>query len=153
MISKGANDWNRGFYNACKEGHIDIVKLMISKGANDWNWGLSYACKGGNIDIVNLLISKGATYWNRGLSYACKGGNINIVNLMILYGANEYNDISEEQFIQLLHLGLPINKLQLHPLYNQYNNKINEHKKETFNTLQYYIIKPIINIINDYQLF
>ena len=47
---------NRGIANACKNGHIDIVKLMISKGADDWDLGLVYACEGGSVIIVKLMI-------------------------------------------------------------------------------------------------
>jgi hypothetical protein len=72
---------------------------------------------------------------------------------MILKGATNYKYIMEEEFIQLLHLGLPINKLIKHRIYNKISTKINEHKKETFQFLSNYLIKPIINIINDYQLF
>jgi hypothetical protein len=60
MISKGANDWDSGFINACLGGHIELVKFMISKGANDWKSGLEGACFGGNMDIIKLMISKGA---------------------------------------------------------------------------------------------
>ena len=60
MISKGANDWNCGLYDACKGGHKEIVDYMISKGANDWNWGLNGACNGGHKEIVDYMISKGA---------------------------------------------------------------------------------------------
>ena len=56
--SLDANDWNRGMYNACSGGHIDIVKLMIENGANNWNRGMYCACNGGHIDIVKLMMEK-----------------------------------------------------------------------------------------------
>jgi hypothetical protein len=161
MISKGANDWEWGLVNTCYRGHCEIVNLMISKGANNWNVGLInacyigflWACGGGHIDIVNLMISKGANNWNRGLVNAYTNNHLDIVKLMILNGATDYTDILEEHFIELLYIGLPINKLSFHPLYDKYVNKINEHKKETLVTIQDYLINPIIGIINNYQLF
>jgi len=60
-----------GLYHACKSGNIKSIEFMITRGANDWNRGLHGACKGGrlpsrasaseHLDIVNLMISKGAT--------------------------------------------------------------------------------------------
>ncbi len=89
MISKGANDWNNGLSGACLGGHLPIIELMISKGVNNWNWGLYNACQGGHLPIVELMISKGANEWNNGLYHACLGGHVPIVGLMISKGANE----------------------------------------------------------------
>jgi len=32
-------DWDDGFRDACRGGHLNLVKLMIEKGANGWNGG------------------------------------------------------------------------------------------------------------------
>lgn len=56
-------DFNPGLLNACSGGHIDIVHLMISKGANDWNQGFYQAYNSlsdNGIKIIHLMISKGA---------------------------------------------------------------------------------------------
>ena len=53
-----------GLCNACRGGHINIVKMMIKKGATTWNNGLFGACQGGNMEIVDLIIEKGANDWD-----------------------------------------------------------------------------------------
>ncbi len=45
-----------GFYNACRGGHLDLVKLLIEHGANNWNGGLEGACYGGHYKIVIFMI-------------------------------------------------------------------------------------------------
>ena len=82
-------------YTACKNGHIDIVKLIferdIIKGTYELDFALEYACKGGHIDIVRLLIEKGARKWNYAFQQACKSGYMEIVNLMIETSISEVN--------------------------------------------------------------
>ena len=93
IIEKGVDadaDCALGLFYACEGGHIDIVKLMIEKGADDWNWGLEGACQCGNIDIIKLLIEKGANP-DYGFYSACYGGNIDIVKFLIEKGTNNWN--------------------------------------------------------------
>jgi len=78
------------FGEACKGGHIDIVKFMIEKGATDYNYGLRGTCEGGNVEIVNLMIKQGATDWDEGLYFACLGGHMEIVKLMIKCEATDW---------------------------------------------------------------
>lgn len=65
-------DWERGFYTACRNGNIQIVKSFISKIHErnikiDWNEGLHNAYIGENPEIVDLMISKGAEIDFRGV--------------------------------------------------------------------------------------
>ena len=52
------DNWNGALRNACRGGHMDIVKLLIEKGANDWCGAILNASEGDHMDIVNLLIKK-----------------------------------------------------------------------------------------------
>ncbi len=81
---------NDQFLEACKEGNLELVKLLINNGANKFNHGMAYACCGGYIEIVEFLISKGAADFNWGLVCACYKKNKNIIKLMLDKGVNEY---------------------------------------------------------------
>ena len=59
MISKGADDWNMGLYDACQGGHLELAKLMISNGANDWHNGFRGACRADHLELIQLMVSKG----------------------------------------------------------------------------------------------
>ena len=101
LISKGANDWNRGLMGACEGGHLEIVNLMISKGADNWNWGQHGACRGGHLEIVNLMILKGANHWNLGLFWACHMGYFEVAQLMISKGAKyDYKDAKFNKYLR-----------------------------------------------------
>lgn len=97
-------NWNSKLYDACREGHKDLVLSMIEKeehkdlvlsmiekGTYDLNRGLNGACIGGHKDLALLMIEKGAYNWNHGLWYACYGGHINTALLMIEKGADDWN--------------------------------------------------------------
>ena len=77
MLSKGANNYNKGLKGACKGGHLEIVKMMLDFGANYYNYGLCYACRGGHIEIVKMMIELGANIYD-----SLKHGNL---ELQILY--------------------------------------------------------------------
>src|SRR5438477_322170 len=117
MISKGANNWNDGLYIACKNGDMEIVKLMISKGANNWNDGLYMACENGDMEIVKLMISEGANNWNGGLCMACKEEHLELISLMISKGATEISEyikypLDKVKIIKLLELEIKRNQLK-----------------------------------------
>ncbi|XP_071095704.1 uncharacterized protein [Haliotis cracherodii] len=112
MFSMSGNDVKQTpFFEACKNGHIDIVRLLIEKGADvsaaaaddddDCYTALHLACKNGHVDIVRLLIEKGADVsaaaaavaaddddGYTALHLACKNGHIDIVRLLIEKGAD-----------------------------------------------------------------
>lgn len=102
MISKGAICGSIYYDKICKEGNIDIVKLIIgSNSTNKYGMhdiGFRAACRGGHIDIINLFIDSkaidinGTNIINGGFKHACMGGHINIVKLMISKGNCNYND-------------------------------------------------------------
>jgi len=146
-------DWNPGLINACLRGHIDIAKLMISKGVYKVNMGLRCACYNGHANIADLMISYGATDWwdAKSISYVVKKNDINIIYLLIDKEVTYYTILKQHQIINLLHLGLNINKLKSHQLYSKLNQQIINHKQETSKYLN--LPNELIKLINEYQLF
>ena len=109
MISKGANDWNRGLYGACTSGHKEMIELMISKGSDNWNLGLYGAYRYGHKELIEYMISKGAKDLNSGLYSKDLDRNKEIRLMLIIYGAdiNCYKlDLSDNDFLYLLKKGL-----------------------------------------------
>lgn len=95
MVSHEKHEPNdERFLDACRDGNVEIVKLLIANGfqVTDWDGGLRHACRGGHIEIVELLTSSGGvTDWDGGFRSACYGGHIKIVKMMIENGANCWN--------------------------------------------------------------
>jgi ankyrin repeat protein len=72
---------------ACRGGHIDIVRLLIRTDvASGWDSGLIQACRAGYMEIVKLLIQNGTNQWGPGMVHACENGHKEIVELMIRNG-------------------------------------------------------------------
>ncbi len=67
FIENGAK-YDMALFNACSNGHIEIVKYLLLKGANpnesdieqNGDTALIQACFGGHLEIVKLLIKNGA---------------------------------------------------------------------------------------------
>lgn len=59
----GESVYNEGLKLACRQGHVDIVKLLIENGATDFNMGLVNN-NTDNADISNMLIRKGANMFS-----------------------------------------------------------------------------------------
>ena len=98
LIELGAYMFEGSFYDACNNGHKDLVEIMIKHGANDFNWGLESACKGNHKNIVEFMIECGAntkygnySHFNRGLHEACINGNKEIAMILIEHVANDFN--------------------------------------------------------------
>ena len=89
MIAHGANDWDNGLYSACRNGNIELVKLMIENGSTKYDICLQIACVHGYIEIANLMIAYGATDCNWSLYSACQFGHIELAKLMIAHGATD----------------------------------------------------------------
>ena len=91
FVSKQSYDvkwnWNMGLLNACRIGHMAMVKKMISNGANNWNFGLLGACVRGHMVIVDKMIAKGANKLDIGLYKACRAGHMAVVKKLIYCGA------------------------------------------------------------------
>ena len=85
------NTLQREFYDACKSGDIEVVKLLLDKGADinqvnsDGITPLSISCLSGHLATSELLISSGADINqadSNGLTplwLACRGGHRGIV--------------------------------------------------------------------------
>ena len=78
---------------ACKNGHLEIAKLLLQKRAdvnfeNDGQQSaLMAAADGGNVEVVNLLLEHGAntaaTGHERALTLACEQGSIEVVKALL----------------------------------------------------------------------
>lgn len=101
----------KGLYEACRGGHLNIVKPLVYWGADKYlegidvaseqgydeiveflftsiaNRELTTACRFGQMNIVKLMIEKGANDLDEGLEFACWGGHIEIVKLLLEAGA------------------------------------------------------------------
>lgn len=89
-----ATDYHNAAIAACKNGHIDIVRLMLIKGANDFNDYLySIACHtyfvsyDDHFDIIDILLAKGATNLDEALIGAYENDHFEIVDRLIYKGA------------------------------------------------------------------
>jgi ankyrin repeat protein len=85
---------------ACKNGHLEVIKLLLFKGANindkdkyNEKNSLMYASQYDRLEVVKLLLSKGASIGNgsnkkTALMYASQFGKIEIVKLLLAKGAD-----------------------------------------------------------------
>lgn len=94
MIEKGAEFCHIGFYTACENGNLDIVKLIVSTfniNKQRFKSGLEYACMNGRKDIVEFLIPN-VLNLNSALAHACCNGNTEIIDILLIssYGTSSY---------------------------------------------------------------
>ena len=78
---------------ACKNGHLEIAKLLLKKGAdvnfeNDWHQSaLMAAVEGGNVEVVHLLLEWGANTAaiddKSALTLACEQGSVEVVEALL----------------------------------------------------------------------
>lgn len=68
-------------YSACYSGDRNIVDFVISKGANDWNRGLSGACDGGYVYLAQMMIKRGANNLYSVFAAIISTKKINIIKL------------------------------------------------------------------------
>lgn len=79
---------------ACKNNHLNVVKMLINLGANidanNYN-ALTVSCRYGYMDIVQYLINRGANVndnQNHAIIAACSRNNLPLVKLLVNNGAN-----------------------------------------------------------------
>jgi hypothetical protein len=146
---------NTRLYDYCIDGDLKAVENEIKLGANDYNRGLYYACSGGNLLIVEIMLKFSApNYYNLGLHCAYHSGNAPIVKRMIEIGVNTIHDYIDtiHEAIILLELGLAPIYLKNIDGYDKLIVDLNNFKKETKDSIQEYLLDPIIDIINSYSL-
>lgn len=101
LEKKGVCIWNyEHLFNACCNGHTDVVKLLIANGVVCGN-GLYTACTNGHSDIVRLIIKHGdhtVEYLN-----TCMRGSAEsfIQHLLISAGATNLDHLEDTQDFML----------------------------------------------------
>lgn len=81
------NNWNRGLYVACRQGHFQVALMMIEYGANDYNQGLYMASEGGHLQICQHMVSLGATHLSGALCAAAFFGHLDVAVYLLHCGA------------------------------------------------------------------
>jgi hypothetical protein len=82
------HDFNCLLCDACRLGHINMVRLMINHGATDYENGLKAVCLGGDtpghIEIATLMVTLGAKNWIEGYPHGLE--HPRMAELMISMG-------------------------------------------------------------------
>jgi ankyrin repeat protein len=147
---------NTRLYNYCKVGNLKAVENEIKLGADGFNEALYWACANGNTQLVEYLLKLGAIDYKFGLDGAFYYGNILMVKHMLELGANRahYYNYYDYQYkvIALLETGLDHIYLKKIDGYDKLITDLNNFKKETKDSIQEYLLDPIIDIINSYSL-
>lgn len=58
LLSHGANDYNMGFHECCKNGYTGLACELLDLGANNIITGITQACRFGNVDCLQIIINK-----------------------------------------------------------------------------------------------
>lgn len=76
---KNVKKYPKCFVNACKGGHLELVKMLDPGRNNVRSQGMEKAHKYGRKDVVKYLLSIGVKYYISPMSVACKNGDIDYV--------------------------------------------------------------------------
>jgi hypothetical protein len=87
--------WNRGLKNACKAGHMDVVKIIEERSCIKLNWNSCFiaACKGGHTRIAKMIIEEhviSKTTLMRALHNACSQNHPGVSEFVISMKPSEY---------------------------------------------------------------
>lgn len=82
------NDPNEPFNNACREGRLDMIKLLIKHGARPSEGSFSWACQTGSLDCVEFLYEIGAYIGDPDILYFYSD-NIGIVRFLVIRSVND----------------------------------------------------------------
>ena len=91
-------NFDLGLYNACFNGHKELILLMLEIGASDMKDALFYACSGGQKETVSFILNENESKnlgfnkedFEKGLRGACRGGFKDLALVMIKKGANDW---------------------------------------------------------------
>ena len=94
------NAWNvflnRNMYQAARDGHLDIVKILKKWGATDFDSAMEEAARGGHFEIVKACREWGATDFDGAMAEAAFGGHLEIVKACKEWGATDFDEAMEE---------------------------------------------------------
>jgi ankyrin repeat protein len=82
-----------GFFKACEDGDLEIVKLLIDNGADVTskdNMSIRWASREGHLEVVKYLIDNGADVTaqdNYAIRWASFNGHLEVVELLKKHGA------------------------------------------------------------------
>merc|ERR1712113_207668 len=101
MEIRGGVDNQQLLLNACKKGHLAVVKYLLEKGANvdahnieESTSSLILACNGGHLEVVKYLVEEGADVHARDslhdstLMVACKVGHLELTKYLVEKGVD-----------------------------------------------------------------
>ena len=108
---------NNCLHEACKYGHIPIIKFLIKKGARDFNRGLEGACQGNQMKAAKLMIEhmideRISIAWDEVYLYACMGGYEEMITLVLTNKPDANPDIGLTGACVGGHFNVIINMLQ-----------------------------------------
>jgi ankyrin repeat protein len=94
LIKKMVTTAYNTLINACKDGHVDVVKLLLNNDrvdpAADDNDAIQWACRNGHEKVVELLLADGradpAADNNFAIYWACREGHDKVVKLLVADG-------------------------------------------------------------------
>lgn len=72
------------FCDACRNGHLELVKSLIPSDAKALGDGFYNACIAGHLEIVQFLFSQAViSDWDDGFSGACRHGHLKILQFIL----------------------------------------------------------------------
>ena len=86
----------RTFFNACKSGHLEVVKHLVSQGADVRAniWAVRYASNNGHLEVVMYLVSQGADVRaddDYAVQVASMNGHLEVIKYLVSQGAPTTN--------------------------------------------------------------
>lgn len=77
-------NWNYAMTTACREGHVEAVKLFVEKyGADHYYGGLLLSCSSGKSETIKLMMSYDVELITYCLYYVCKTGDLEVIDLLL----------------------------------------------------------------------
>ena len=151
------------FIIACCKGYNDFCRYALKDGIYDIDKGLEFACRNGNQETIKLLFNEFArinikSRIRKTLLHLIAENRYDILKYLI---GNDYVELyyiyyicpeRKKMMVELLSLGLNIEKFNKIPHFDKLLNDIQKFKTEISLTANKYINKDLVNIIVDYSV-